>query len=419
MKTGTSTKNLPGVEVRSNSIRISFTTPDGVRHKKTYKVAGAVMAPNGPNLNAAFRMVQAIKAEIRLGVFDMARHFPDDAEVLMAEAVDESKSRTVAEQLDVWMGTVIVAQSTAQGYESAIRFWKQAPALLPLKGQSLKDMPRLGDLRICDLVQSNVKAALKTKENRSGKTTNNYVSVLKQALDLAVSDRLIPEHPVVGKPVRRKWQSGTPDPFSKKEIASIVDDMSSQYPEQVAAMCEFWFLTGLRTSELYGLRWQSVDLDRKVIRIHEALVRGKPKASTKTNKDRSVKLPQRAVDLLVAQQARTLARGEYVWDDPNNEGGPWMDEKPFRRTYWIPTLKRLGIRYRRPYQCRHTNATMRLMAGQRLAYAAQQMGHTVDMFVHTYARWINDGHSALEDEKFEDFLALQVPAEVNRPADRV
>lgn len=49
-------------------------------------------------------MVQAIKAEIRLGVFDMARHFPDDAEVLMAEAVDESKSRTVAEQLDVWMG---------------------------------------------------------------------------------------------------------------------------------------------------------------------------------------------------------------------------------------------------------------------------------------------------------------------------
>lgn len=74
MKTGTSTKNLPGVEVRSNSIRISFTTSDGVRHKKTYKVGGAVMAPNGPNLNAAARMVQAIKTEIRLGVFDMARH---------------------------------------------------------------------------------------------------------------------------------------------------------------------------------------------------------------------------------------------------------------------------------------------------------------------------------------------------------
>ena len=74
-----------------------------------------------------------------------------------------------------------------------------------------------------------------------------------------------------------------------------------------------------------------------------------------------------------------------------------------------PTIKRLGIRYRKPYQCRHTNATMRLMAGQRLGYAAQQMGHTVDMFVHTYTRWINDGHSSLEDQKLEQFLALETP----------
>lgn len=366
------------------------------------------MAPNGPNLNAAVRLVQTIKTEIRLGVFDMARHFPDDAEVQIAAAVDESKSRTVAQQLDLWRASVIVAQSTAKGYDSAIRFWKGAPAEVPLNGQSLKDMPLFGDLRICDVVQSHIKAALKTKENQSGKTTNNYISVLKQALDLAVGDRLIPDHPAVGKPVRRKWQAGTPDPFSKQETNAIVADMWSHYPEQVAAMCEFWFLTGLRTSELHGLRWQSVDLDQRVIRIHEALVRGKAKASTKTNTERSVRLPQQAIDLLVAQRARTFNRGEHVWDDPNKEGGPWTDEKPFRRIYWTPTLKRLGIRYRRPYQCRHTNATMRLMAGQRPAYAAQQMGHSVDMFVNTYTRWINDGHSELEDQKLEQFLAVQV-----------
>jgi hypothetical protein len=48
--------------------------------------------------------------------------------------------------------------------------------------------------------------------------------------------------------------------------------------------------------------------------------------------------------------------------------------------FWTPTIKRLGIRCHKPYQCRHTNTTMRLMAGQRLGYAAPQMGHTVDMF---------------------------------------
>lgn len=42
---------------------------------------------------------------------------------------------------------------------------------------------------------------------------------------------------------------------------------------------------------------------------------------------------------------------------------------------------------------------MRLMAGQRLGYEAQQMGHSVDMFVHTYTRWIYGGHRRLEDQK--------------------
>jgi integrase len=52
---------------------------------------------------------------------------------------------------------------------------------------------------------------------------------------------------------------------------------------------------------------------------------------------------------------------------------------------------------------------MRLMAGHRLGYAAQQMRHTVDMFVHTYRRWINDGHSAQADQKLEQLLVLETP----------
>ena len=35
-----------------------------------------------------------------------------------------------------------------------------------------------------------------------------------------------------------------------------------------------------------------------------------------------------------------------------------------------PTLRRLGIRHRRPYQLRHSSASMRLMTGQLTGYAA-------------------------------------------------
>lgn len=86
MGKGTSVKNFPGVETRDTSIRISFTLRSGARVKKTYKVNGATMAPTGPNIKAAAALVKDIKAEIELGVFDMAKHFPDDATVLAAAA---------------------------------------------------------------------------------------------------------------------------------------------------------------------------------------------------------------------------------------------------------------------------------------------------------------------------------------------
>lgn len=401
-------KSIPGVEIRDSSIRISFTVRSE-RHKKTFTVDGIVMAPTGPNVRAAARLVQDIKAAVRLGTFSMERWFPDDGTVMAQQAAARAKKRTVAQQMDIWRASLIAAESTAKGYDTAVRFWKHAPAAAPLEGQKWENMPRLGSVPIDELVLSQVKAALASKAHRSGKTTNNYVSVLKQALDLAVSDKLIVDHPVVGRPVRRKWQEGPPDPFNKSDVARIVADMRVHYPRQVAAVCEFWFLTGLRTSEIHGLRWSSVDLTAATILIHEVRVRGVHKATTKTNEDRQVRLPQRAVEILKEQMSLTFATGEQVFDDPRKSPGPWDDERAFRRSYWTPTLTRLVIRYRKPYQCRHTNATMRLMAGQKLGYAAQQMGHTVDMFVHKYTDWINDGHSALEDAKFEEFLGIQPP----------
>lgn len=39
-------------------------------------------------------------------------------------------------------------------------------------------------------------------------------------------------------------------------------------------------------------------------------------------------------------------------------------------------LKKAGVRYRRPYQTRHTFASMLLSAGEHPMWVAQQMGHS-------------------------------------------
>lgn len=87
--------------------------------------------------------------------------------------------------------------------------------------------------------------------------------------------------------------------------------------------------------------------------------------------------------------------------EPRPSRGPLPPASPLRQ--------RPACGQHRSGKTTNNYTTTRLMAGQRLGYAAQQMGHTVDMFVHTYTRWINDGHSALEDQKLEQFLALETP----------
>src|SRR5262245_65741624 len=56
---------------------------------------------------------------------------------------------------------------------------------------------------------------------------------------------------------------------------------------------------------------------------------------------------------------------------------------------WAPALRRAGVRYRKPYQTRHTYASMALMAGESPMWVARQMGHTDwSLTAKRYARWI-------------------------------
>lgn len=56
---------------------------------------------------------------------------------------------------------------------------------------------------------------------------------------------------------------------------------------------------------------------------------------------------------------------------------------------WVPTMKKAGIKYRRPYQTRHTYASMMLSAGEHPIGVAKQMGHSDwTMIARVYGRWM-------------------------------
>lgn len=358
-----------GVEVRDGAIRVSFYY-EGTRFRRTLYVGDKPMTANQANLKHAARLADEIRAKIAAGEFVMSEYFPEDG---------DGGPTTVHKQLATWLAAQRVETSTKAGYTAAVNFWKRA---------SYHDTDlqmAMGPVPLRQLKPSHVMTALARRPELSGKTINNYVSVLRGALDLAVKDKMLREN-VTDQVPSAKWQRDPPDPFTAEERERIIAHAQTKHPGQVANMARFWMWTGLRTGELIGLRWANVDLASGTVLVKEAKVKRERK-TTKTNVARTVRMNSQALAALTAQKAHTYLKGEEVFQDPRH-GEAWDTEASFRKVFWTKMLKALGIRYRRPYQCRHTYATAMLMAKMNPAMCAKQLGHDVKVFLTIYAKWI-------------------------------
>lgn len=363
-----------GVEVRGSSIRFTF-----IEGKPTLRINGEPAAPTVANVKWAHRLAAEIRDRMRHGTFSIAEYFPAHGTA--------GETTTVSMQLDTWLASQRLEKSTRDGYLSIINFWKT----------------HLGEKAIKALKHSDITTVLATRPDLSGKTINNRVSVLKEALEVAVLDKLVLDNAAEHIP-SAKWQRQPVDPFTADETNQIIQAMLSV--PQVANYITFKFFTGVRTGESFGLRWKDVDLVSEQMTIHESIVAGEEKTSTKTMRSRTVALNSRALAALKAQKQHTFLIGEHVFHDPR-DNAHWTGEPKFR-WYWVPTLKRLGVRHRKPYNTRHTYATMMLMAGMTPAFCAGQMGHSVEIFLRTYAKWIAGAGDAVEMAKLERALSSPV-----------
>ncbi len=377
-----------GVELRAASIRIKFVF-EGKTHKPTLMLGNEPMAPTVANVKYATRLGAEIRERIKHGTFSMAEYFPASGGV--------ASPTTVGMQLYTWLKGQRIEFATRKSYESSVRFWKAAP----IDGAGVTMM---GTLPLRALRHSHILTALASKPLAKGKTINNLMSVLRLACGLAVSDKLLAEDPT-SEVKAAKHQKLQPDPFSAEEAERIIAALAERNDPQERNYFEFKFFTGLRSSETIALRWANVDFARAEMLISEAIVRGRAKG-TKTNVARVVKLNSRALAVLQRQKAHTFLADGAVFHCPNT-GRAWTREEHMTRRFWAPTLKRLGMRYRVPYSTRHSYATMMLMAGMRPAFCARQMGHSLEMFIRVYARWLDGASDDLEMARLEQSFAAK------------
>lgn len=320
------------------------------------------LEPTPANLKRASLHRAAILAAIRDGSFDYATTFPKSKNAQrfsrQLRTVDGS---TVAAFLDSWIKAKApeLKSSTLRGYEKVInRYW----------------VPTLGKDLLADLRRPRIKEVCATFAV-TNKTLANAQSVLRAALDDAVEDELLEANPLADWTYSRAdevREDDDIDPFTAAEQRAILSVLDGTARNQVQVA--FW--TGMRTSEQVALEWRDVDFAAGVIRVRRVLTQNsKAPEPPKTKAGRrDIKMLPPAREALEAQFKLTGHRSTVFLNPAYDE--PWTGDQAIRKTMWRPALEQAKVRYRYPYQTRHTYASMLLSAGENPMWVAKQMGHS-------------------------------------------
>jgi integrase len=171
-------------------------------------------------------------------------------------------------------------------------------------------------------------------------------------------------------------------PFSLEEVQRIITTVRDDFKPYYTIR----FFTGMRTSEIDGLQWKNIDLQRREIHIREALVNGVLGGTKTYGSDRTIQMNDRVYQAFLQQKSLNTGKSDFVFC--NRDGGP-LDYRLVNKRVWHPILRFLGLTPRRAYQTRHTAATLWLSAGENPEWIARQLGHsTTEMLFRVYSRYI-------------------------------
>ena len=208
---------------------------------------------------------------------------------------------------------------------------------------------------------------------------NTVILILRQILQEA-ADRYEFTMPM-GKLKPLKIPKSDVDPFSLEQAQSIIDSVRKDYRHYMTVR----FFTGLRSGEIHGLKWKYVDFARRLILVRETIVGGEEEYTKTDSSQRDIQMSQLVHDAL---QAQYKATGHMAYVFCNRAGEP-VDTANVTKRVWYPLLRHLGLELRRPYQTRHTAATLWLASGEAPEWIARQLGHaSTEMLFRVYSRFV-------------------------------
>ena len=300
--------------------------------------------------------------------------------------VDENDI-TVEDWMDTWIDcfTAKAKESTRARYRQDIRNHIN---------------PDLGHIKIQDLKLVTVQRFLnrcKDVKGLSEKSLKNIYLVLNKALTRAQKDGLIIKNPCVDAEIpsyeepKKKMR-----PLKDEEVPLFISLIKDHPFEGLYYTAMF---TGMRESELIGLTWDCVDLEKGTIHLYRQYkaVRGESKTyaftTLKNKQERSFSIPPsvvRALKKVKAKQAEwKLHYGQLFHNEGNlvftDELGNHLATRTVYNNFKA-IVRKMGLPEVRLHDLRHTYATLAIQNGVDYKTISNNLGHaTVAFTMDVYA----------------------------------
>lgn len=231
----------------------------------------------------------------------------------------------------------------------------------------------------------NLMLEMKTK-GISNKTINSVITFVQSVFNYGVDAGYFKLNPI-GK-IKKLPQVKPPIHFLNETQMQVFLECAKR--SRFYAFFATAIYTGMRRGELLALEWKDIDFKKAKISVNKQYYKG-IKQSTKTNRDRSVDIPNNLLEILKEHKKNCNILTKFVFH--NLSGGAihayYMEEKHFH-----PLIKECNkhldeenqIEKFRFHDLRHTYATYLLSNGVPVKYVQEQLGHsTAKMTLDVYA----------------------------------
>lgn len=352
--------------------------------------------------------MEQIEKEIKQGTFSYEKYFPKSGNLArLAQAQPVSRVSHAPAAPVPSSGTPPFRECVAEWYLENEIAWKISYRKT-VRGTIDKYLdPAFGEKEVGHITKGDIlkfrsslaKVPIANRTGLSPMRINHIMTALRMILNDA-ADRHHFSTPFVGiKPL--KVPPSDVDPLTLDEVNLFLANVRADFRDYYQVR----FFTGLRTGEIDGLQWKYVDFEKRLLMIRETLVEGRIETPKTPGSIREVYMSGPVLEAMKRQHEVTGHLGQFVFC---TRSGGHLDHRNMTQRIWYATLKLLKMKRRRPYQTRHTTATLWLASGENPEWIARQMGHTTtEMLFTVYSRFVPN-LTRRDGSAFENLLASRI-----------